>query len=665
MSLSLRGRLALLLGLALVLGVGLTLYLTWWMGGRAMIHLEEKSFATLMLEEQQNLDMTFISHLAERVRAVQTAKQQLQASTRQQRDLLSALQTTKLTPQERQRIVQAILSPSRSDGKAVYLLGPDDLDREGLIRLGLRPDARGGKQRTLYQILQHLPPEGDFAVVRLPRKLVSPDNSPALRTEEAIPTLIFFLPLGETLRGHVLAALTSLENLDALSQNSKNILVKAYRDKFAQMPLYPDGFIALLDGQGSPLAQHGNMDLTHGLPLQEAALHGRASATLPSPHGEILCLASYNSAFDWYLVIAAPMAAIRAPSDVLLTRLLWLGLALTILATLSALFLLMQALRPLELLTNKTEQLTTTDLAAPDALNQLESLMARGLPLHRRDEIGSLANAFANMGKALATNIRTLMDATSSRERLEGEMSAAREIQMGILPSPDTASAICGTPAAALLVPAKEVGGDLFDFFVTRDGRHCLAIGDVSGKGAPAALFMAMTTTLARHAMDSGLDPAAAMSKVNNLLEERNTSNMFVSLFLAQYEPATGVLSYANGGHCPPCIINAVDASPPRLLDNLSGPLVGIMPDLEYQLFTKHLKRGDICLLFTDGVTEAMNGQQELFGEERLLALLTEHRDKPPRELLECIFTSLVQYRGDAPQSDDITMLAFACEVAV
>ena len=126
MSLSLRGRLALLLGLALVLGVGLTLYLTWWMGGRAMIHLEEKSFATLMLEEQQNLDMTFISHLAERVRAVQTAKQQLQASTRQQRDLLSALQTTKLTPQERQHIVQAILSPSRSDGKAVYLLGPDD-----------------------------------------------------------------------------------------------------------------------------------------------------------------------------------------------------------------------------------------------------------------------------------------------------------------------------------------------------------------------------------------------------------------------------------------------------------------------------------------------------------------------------------------------------------
>ena len=251
------------------------------------------------------------------------------------------------------------------------------------------------------------------------------------------------------------------------------------------------------------------------------------------------------------------------------------------------------------------------------------------------------------------------METTASKERMEGELSAARDIQMGILPPPDGAPEICGFSASAFLDPAKEVGGDLYDFFTTRDGRRALVLGDVSGKGVPAALFMSMTVTLVRYALDSGLDPAAAMTRVNAMLEEHNPGNMFVTLFLALYDPQSGELAYANGGHCPPCIVDARSDRSPRLLEHLSGPLVGVMPDLEYTLFLDRLEDGETCLLFTDGVTEAMNERKELYGEERLMEVMARHRNVKPKELLALVFGDIIRYRGEEPQSDDITMLAF------
>ena len=143
------------------------------------------------------------------------------------------------------------------------------------------------------------------------------------------------------------------------------------------------------------------------------------------------------------------------------------------------------------------------------------------------------------------------------------------------------------------------------------------------------------------------------------MLEEHNPGNMFVTLFLALYDPRSGELAYANGGHCPPCIVDARSDRPPRLLEHLSGPLVGVMPGLEYELFLDRLNDGETCLLFTDGVTEAMNENKELYGEERLMELMARHRNARPKELLSLIFQELLRYRGEEPQSDDITMLAF------
>ena len=359
------------------------------------------------------------------------------------------------------------------------------------------------------------------------------------------------------------------------------------------------------------------------------------------------------------MALTAPLDEIQEPSDSLLASLLAVSLPIMLLVALAALLMLIRTLRPLKLLTRKTRQLANVDFAAPDALDRLEPLLSKGLPLERRDELGQLARAYAHLGGALATNIRNLMEATASKERMEGELSAAREIQMGILPPPDGAPEMCGFRASAFLDPAKEVGGDMYDFFVTSDGRRALVLGDVSGKGVPAALFMSMTVTLVRYALGSGLDPAAAMSRVNAMLEAHNPGNMFVTLFLALYDPKSGELSYANGGHCPPYIIDAASDAPPRMLDKLSGPLVGVIPDMEYTLFTDTLKEQETCLIFTDGVTEAMNSDKELYGEARLQDFLAAHRGASPRELLTLIFSELVRFRGEEPQSDDITMLAF------
>ena len=527
--------------------------------------------------------------------------------------------------------------------------------------LGLSSSLRDAKQRPVQRLLKQLSRDGDFAVFDLPR-LVATNEGRMVPSGTYRPVLTYFLPLdGHRPSREILVSMIPLDDLEKMAVRAQTQLLEDTREKFREMSLYPGGLVALLDGDGHILVSGGDGLLPDGLDAAraEARQTGMAKVILPSAQGDMLCLLGSIRAFGWYVALTAPLDEIQEPSDSLLASLLAVSLPIMLLVALAALLMLIRTLRPLKLLTRKTRQLAEVDFAAPDALDRLEPLLSRGLPLERRDELGQLARAYAHLGGALATNIRNLMEATASKERMEGELSAAREIQMGILPPPDGAPEVCGFRASAFLDPAKEVGGDMYDFFVTSDGRRALVLGEVSGKGVPAALFMSMTVTLVRYALGSGLDPAAAMSQVNAMLEAHNPGNMFVTLFLALYDPQSGELSYANGGHCPPYIIDAASDAPPRMLDKLSGPLVGVMPDMEYTLFTDTLKEQETCLIFTDGVTEAMNSGKELYGEARLQDFLAAHRGASPRELLTLIFSELVRFRGEEPQSDDITMLAF------
>ena len=240
------------------------------------------------------------------------------------------------------------------------------------------------------------------------------------------------------------------------------------------------------------------------------------------------------------------------------------------------------------------------------------------------------------------------------RASLASELRVAQEIQRGIVPTDFNG---WGLPidVHALLEPAKEVGGDLYDVFPLGDGRVCIVIGDVSGKGIPAAIFMAVTATLLRATARHVQRPEQILSHVNQELSRDNATSMFVTLFCAVLDTRSGRLTFASGGHTTPVLVRP--GQPPRLFEGRPGTVVGIEPNLSFASKDVQLELGDTLFLYTDGVTEAFNPEVECFGEERLLQALGE---VPPgsREMVQRVLEKVHVFARGAPQSDDIALLA-------
>ncbi len=277
-------------------------------------------------------------------------------------------------------------------------------------------------------------------------------------------------------------------------------------------------------------------------------------------------------------------------------------------------------------------------------------------PVRSGDEVGRLTGSFTYMQQSLKQYIEDLTETTAAKERIESELKIAHDIQMGILhkifpPFPDCRE----FDIYATLVPAKEVGGDLYDFFFMDEDHLCFTVGDVAGKGVPASLFMAITNTLIKTKATRGLSPEDVLSRVNEDLSMDNPSMMFVTLFLGILNIHTGELAYANGGHNPPYLIRAGGAIEPLAMTG--GVALGVVEGFVFQSRTVALQPGDSLFLYSDGVTEAMNEQDELYGEDRLEAELAGLRDAPMKELIEGVARSVLAFTRGAPQSDDITMM--------
>jgi sigma-B regulation protein RsbU (phosphoserine phosphatase) len=273
------------------------------------------------------------------------------------------------------------------------------------------------------------------------------------------------------------------------------------------------------------------------------------------------------------------------------------------------------------------------------------------------DEVGDLAASFASMKEALKRHIADLTTATAARERIESELRIARDIQMSILPKifppfPDRAE----LDVYASIVPAREVGGDLYDFFFADEHRFCFLIGDVSGKGVPAAFFMAVTKTLIKAVAEREKAPGRILSKVNDELAADNDSCMFVTLFLAILDTRTGRLEFGNAGHNAPLLLRR--GRPPEWVGSLEEPMAGAMPDIDYTTGALDLAPGDTLFLTTDGVGEAMNPALELYTDDRLLETVTAHASAGAQDMLRAVSASVADWAGGAEQSDDITMLA-------
>jgi len=269
-----------------------------------------------------------------------------------------------------------------------------------------------------------------------------------------------------------------------------------------------------------------------------------------------------------------------------------------------------------------------------------------------------LANAIGAFLITFTIDVVHAYQKSESHEKaISSELSIANSIQNDMLPVifPDFPGRK-ELSLSAKMVPAKEVGGDFYDFFFIDGDHFAILIGDVSGKGVPAALFMVISKTILKNDAQSGLSPSDVLTKANRELCEGNKENMFVTVWLGIYEISTGKLTYANGGHNPP-VIKTSDGDY-KYLKNVSGFILAGTPKMKYKEFSLYLKPNDKILLYTDGVTEAMNSDQKSFGEQRLLDVLrSENKDITPSDSISDIEKAVVDYRGKAPQSDDITML--------
>lgn len=347
----------------------------------------------------------------------------------------------------------------------------------------------------------------------------------------------------------------------------------------------------------------------------------------------------------WSLGIVVPESELFADLHNLTLKLALIGAAGFILLFLVIIFISSKMTRPIRALADKTVEIARGNLDIDLPVRQTN------------DEIGELTSSFENMRSALKEYIIDLKETTAAKERIESELKIAHTIQMSFLPKrfppfPEKQE----FDIYAALLPAREVGGDLYDFFLLDDRHLFFSIGDVSGKGVPAALFMAVSKTLMKGIAGENLSPSDILERTNRELCVDNDTAMFCTMFCGILNFETGELAYANAGHNPPVIIPG--GGLPEWLNVSPRVMLGIMEDAGFVTQTARLLPGTRLVLYTDGVTEAMDGGGSLYGNDRLIRALAAESFDAARPIVDDVIRSVHEFVGTTAQSDDITVLA-------
>ncbi len=299
--------------------------------------------------------------------------------------------------------------------------------------------------------------------------------------------------------------------------------------------------------------------------------------------------------------------------------------------------------RPLKRLTR-----SATEIAAGEFSHPIPEVAGR-------DEMRQLRDSFEHMRLSLITYIEELRTTTAQKERMASDLRVAREIQRGMLPTERSLKehqrSLC---LASRLLPAREVGGDLYHYFI-QEGQLYFIIGDVSGKGVPAALVMAVLCRMFRTVAPMHHSPAEILGTLNRVLAEQNEQGMFCTALVGILNLESGQLRYANAGHNPPLLCE--EGGKASLLAVEPNIPLGVLEEFSYTEGESRLAPKSHLLLYTDGVTEATNAHGELFGQERLLALLTRYREEQPESLVEALLEAIREFTQGCEQSDDIAIL--------
>ena len=292
----------------------------------------------------------------------------------------------------------------------------------------------------------------------------------------------------------------------------------------------------------------------------------------------------------------------------------------------------------------------TTFTQAADEVAQ-GNLEAELPEIHSKDEMQRLHHSFSTMQKSLARQMEELKQVNKAKGRIEGELKVARDIQLSMLPKAYTPTADSPLDIYGSLTPAREVGGDLYDFII-RDGKLFFCIGDVSGKGVPAALVMATTLCQFRIGASYLDDLVTTLKYINKYTCEGNDTCIFVTFFMGVLDFSSGRLQYCNAGHNKPILVgDGITELPAK-----PGLPLGIEESTSYLVNEYNMPEGAMLFLYTDGLTEAMTAQREQFGRQRLIDNLQNGIDC--KDQIEKMTQAVHEFVSDAPQSDDLTMLA-------
>ena len=304
-------------------------------------------------------------------------------------------------------------------------------------------------------------------------------------------------------------------------------------------------------------------------------------------------------------------------------------------------------LRPLKTITDEAVRFAEKEEPAEQKLTE---------KVKTRDEIGRLAGSIDHMEEQLILYTEELTAATAEKERINTEMSLAKRIQADMLPNvfppfPDRKE----FDIYATMTPAKEVGGDFYDFFFVDEDHLALVIADVSGKGVPAALFMMATKIMLQNIALSGAGPKEILETANNRICQNNQEEMFVTVWLGILDLKTGKMTAANAGHEYP-VISRTDGTF-ELLKDKHGFVIGGMEGVRYREYEMTLEPEQGLFVYTDGVPEATANNNEMYGTDRMLAVLNRAPGQDPQQMLEAVKADVDRFVGDAPQFDDLTML--------
>ena len=320
-------------------------------------------------------------------------------------------------------------------------------------------------------------------------------------------------------------------------------------------------------------------------------------------------------------------------------------MVLTALLIANAIVLGKKIVRPLNTITRRVSELSTQNLEF-----KMEDAYRTG------DEIEVLAESFAGLSHRTVEYLDEVKRVTAEKERIGTELHMATQIQESMLPSifpafPDRRE----FDVYATMDPAREVGGDFYDFFLIDDDHLCMVMADVSGKGVPAALFMMASKIILQSCAMLGKSAAEILTKTNEAICSNNRMEMFVTVWLGILQISTGRLTCSNAGHEYPTIKKAGDAF--ELFRDKHGFVVGGMNGVRYREYELQLNPGDKLFLYTDGLAEATNADNELFGTERMLAALNEGANGTPKDILAAVRSAVDAFVGDAEQFDDLTMM--------